>query len=229
MSLLGAPTEWLDLLDSLVPDILDLIVGTWNDMPSLQSDALENPTTEAFCRLLRLNRNSAELPFQIQIQMVELDPAADQEQGRMDITFCPLVPREDIYFSLECKRLRVMKDGKLRPYATEYVVHGIMRFVRGQYASMVRNGGMLGYVMDANLKTAMQQVGTAIQNDHERLGISAPGEMLKSTIRPNDERIRETYHERKQQGLSPISVHHIFLPGTKSDSVALTTPITTSI
>jgi hypothetical protein len=216
MSLLGAPTEWLDLIDSLVPDILDLIVATWNDMPSLQPDTLENPTTETFCKLLRLNRNSSELPFQIQIQMVELDPAADQEQGRMDITFCPLVPRENIYFSLECKRLRVVKDGKLRSYATEYVVHGVMRFVKGQYASLVRNGGMLGYVMDADLKTATADVNAAIQKDHEQLGMSAPGEMVKSTIKPDDERIRETHHERKQQSLSPICVHHIFLPGTKS-------------
>ncbi|MEA2916556.1 MAG: hypothetical protein QOJ15_8637, partial [Bradyrhizobium sp.] len=30
--------------------------------------------------------------------MIELDPTAGQDQGRMDIAFQPLVPREDIYF-----------------------------------------------------------------------------------------------------------------------------------
>src|SRR5438093_1458157 len=98
MILVGTPSGWIDLIDTLVPDILDLIILTWGDMPSLPPDALENSTTEALCRLLRLNRNTSDLPFQIQIQMVELDPAADQDQGRMDITFCPLVPRENIYF-----------------------------------------------------------------------------------------------------------------------------------
>jgi hypothetical protein len=229
MSLFGNPTEWLDLLDSLVPDILDLVIDTWDDMPSLPSDALENPTTELFCKMLRLNRNSSELPFQVHIQMVELDPAADQEQGRMDITFCPLVPRENIYFSLECKRLRVMKDRKLRSYAAEYVAHGMMRFVRGQYASMVRNGGMLGYVMDANLKSAIADVGSAVQKKHEQLGMSAPGQMFKSTIKPDDERIRETHHERKQQHLTSICVHHIFLPGMKPSPSTTSASVMTGV
>jgi hypothetical protein len=227
MSLVGAPSEWIDLLDSLVPDILDLAVSTWNDMAPLTPDALENPTTEALCRMLRMNRNSSELPFQIQIQMVELDPAADQEQGRMDIAFCPLVPRENIYFSLECKRLQVIKGEKFRSFAAEYVVHGMMRFVQGQYAALVRHGGMLGYVMDGDLKAAMQSVGNAVQKGHIALGMTPPGDLLKSSIRPDDERIRETHHTRKQS-LDVIHIHHIFMTGVKSNALSLTHAATTT-
>lgn len=119
MNLIGAPDEWIDLIDTLVPDILDLVISTWAVMPPPASDAREDPTTEDLCRRLRQNRNSSELPFQIHIQMVELDSAAGEDQGRMDIAFLPLVPREDIYFCLECKRLNVVKNGKHRKYAYE--------------------------------------------------------------------------------------------------------------
>jgi len=121
--------------------------------------------------------------------MVELDPAAGQDQGRMDIAFSPLVPREDVYFSLECKRLNVVNGKRVRAYSREYVVFGMVRFIRGQYAAMVRHGGMLGYVLDGNVNRAIQNVGGAIQTHHLDLGMESPGEMLPSSIRPGDSRI----------------------------------------
>ena len=172
------------------------------------------PTTETLCRLLRQNRNSGSLPFQIHIQMVELDPAAGQDQGRMDIAFSPLVPREDVYFSLECKRLNVVNGKRVRAYSREYVVFGMVRFIRGQYAAMVRHGGMLGYVLDGNVNRAIQNVGGAIQTHHLDLGMESPGEMLPSSIRPGDSRIRETHHTR-QRNVSPFLIHHILVPSTQ--------------
>jgi hypothetical protein len=208
--LVGTPSEWVNLIDTLVPNILDLLVATWQQMPPLATNTREDPTTEAFCRLLRQNRNSGNLPFNIHIQMIELDPTAGQDQGRMDIAFQPLVPREDIYFCLECKRLNVASGGGVRAYASEYVNHGMVRFVRGQYSAMVRHGGMLGYVLDGNITRAIQNVGDAIQTHHATLGMQSPGEMLPSTIRPQQPLIRETRHTRS---LNPSSfqIHHLFV------------------
>ena len=110
MTLVGAPDHWLDLIDSLVPEILKLVISTWADMPAPNADALEDPTTEEFSRWLRRSRSSSLLPFQVHLQMVELEPHAGNDQGRMDIVFLPLVPREDIYFCLECKRLNVVQE-----------------------------------------------------------------------------------------------------------------------
>ena len=89
--------------------------------------------------------------FQIDTQVVELEPAPGEDLGRLDIAFRPLIPREDIYFCLETKRLNVIKDGQTRTYASEYVRFGMMRFVTGQYAKAVRHGGMIGYVLDGDL------------------------------------------------------------------------------
>jgi hypothetical protein len=210
MEVVGTPSEWINLIDTLVPNILDLVVTTWDEMSPFPTNALEDPTTEAFCRLLRQNRNSGNLPFQIHIQMVELDPAAGQDQGRMDIAFTPLVPREDIYFCLECKRLNVVTGRAVRAYASEYVNHGMVRFVRGQYAAKVRHGGMLGYVLDGNVTGAIQNVSGSVQTHHVNLGMQAPGDMVPSTILPQQPSVKETHHTRSLNADS-FRIHHMFV------------------
>jgi hypothetical protein len=180
-------------------------------MPQVGPNSREDPTTESLCRLLRQNRSTNDLPFRIDIQMVELDPAAGQDQGRLDIVFSPPVNREDIYFCLECKRLNVVNSGQLRSYAREYVVFGMVRFVRGQYASVVRHGGMLGYVLNGDLSSAMASVSASIKSHHIDLGMTPPGDMLQSSVWPEDGNIKETHHTRNE-GLGAFQIQHIFVP-----------------
>ena len=47
-----------DLIDPLVPLILNLIVTSWSQMPPLASDDKEDKITEALCRILRQNRTA---------------------------------------------------------------------------------------------------------------------------------------------------------------------------
>jgi hypothetical protein len=217
MMLIGTPpSEWVDLIDNLVPDILDLVISTWEEMSPPAGDALEDPTTEALCRCLRQNKNSSKLPFRIYPQVVELDPAVDEDQGRMDIVFIPMVPHEGIYFCLECKRLNVVGEKGVRPYAAEYVLYGMMRFVRGQYSAVVRHGGMLGYVLNGNISHAIKNVGKAIQNNHLDLGIAPPGAMQPSSILLTNPRVRETRHMRKHN-TDVFQIHHIFVAGGVGD------------
>ena len=213
MKLIGIPDSWLDLINSLVPDIFDLVASTWQNMPVLASDAREDPTTEELCRRLRQNRSAAELPFRIDIQLVELNPAADADQGRMDIVFSPLIPSEEIYFCLECKRLNAVSRGHKRSYAPEYVIHGMLRFICGQYASRVQHGGMLAYVLDDNIDNAIANVSIAVRRHHEILEMQPPGTMLPSTIMPRDETVKETHHMRNLT-YKAFCIHHIFAPGT---------------
>ena len=207
----GVPDAWLDLIASLVPDILQLVWSTWQTMPPLARDALEDPTTEDLCRRLRNSRSAAELPLRIDIQMTELGKSAAADQGRMDIVFSALLPTEQIYFCLECKRLNVTKSGSTRSYATEYVVHGMTRFITGKYASQVQQGGMLGYVLDGDVERAMQRVSVAIRARWDELGMRSPGLMLPCSIRTGDPMARETRHCR---GLAKqdFVIHHVFAP-----------------
>lgn len=217
MSFGGDPTAWLDLMDSQVPAILRLILSTWNDMPPLAPDALEDPTTEALCRALRRNRNSASLPLRIDIQTVELDPGTDQPQGRMDITFSPMVPHEAYYFCLECKRLNITVKGRRRSLGTEYVTQGMYRFVKRQYGDRVRHGGMLGYVLDSRVKVAIRSVRAALKSHHKALQIFGEVDLQRSRFLPDDEHIFESAHTR-EGGSLPILIHHIFAPATISSA-----------
>lgn len=210
MTVVGTPSEWVGLIDSLMPQILTLVVTSWEEMPSLAPDAGEDDITTALCRVLRQNRSARNLPFQIHTQQVELAPLHGEELGRMDIVFNPPIPREDIYFCLESKRLHVIKDGQFRPYASEYVSFGMLRFITGKYAKAVRHGGMLAYVLDGNVPHAMANVGVNIRKQFSALGMAAPGAFLPSTVLIGDARARETHHNRAHEaGL--FCIHHLFM------------------
>jgi len=98
VSIIGAPTEWADLIDTMVPDILRLVIATWEAMPSPGTDDKEDDITITLCRALRQNRTARSLMFQIHTQLVELEPAIGEELGRQDIVFVPPIAREDINF-----------------------------------------------------------------------------------------------------------------------------------
>jgi hypothetical protein len=210
VAVVGVSTEWADLIDPMVPVILDLVIASWERMTQPSTDEKEDIITEALCRTLRAAREARELPFQIHIQFVELDSAIDEDLGRLDIAFFPLINREDIYFCLECKRLNVVKDGKRRAYASEYVTFGMSRFVTGQYSRAVRHGGMMGYVLDGDVSRAMSNVEASIRTHHAALSMDPPGDLFPSTVLTTDARARETKHHRINEA-DPFHVHHLFM------------------
>ena len=211
MSIGGAPTVWLGLINSLVPDILKLAIASWEELPSPSGDAKEDVVTLALCRKLRQNRTARSLPFQVDIQQVELNPAPGESLGRLDIAFRPLVPREDIYFCIECKRLNVVKDGRVRGYASEYVTLGMLRFVTGQYSHAVQHGAMLGYVLDGKVTRAIAGVARNLRKQHVTLRMAAPGAFHESSILPDEPHVKETHHQRANEKHTFL-LHHLFLP-----------------
>jgi hypothetical protein len=210
VNVIGSPDQWVDLIDSLVPDILAAVISSWEEMPTPAPSALEDHITIELLRVLRRDRAARDLPLTIHPQPVEIDPAEGQDIGRMDIAFYPLVNREDIYFCLEAKRLNVLKNGQVRPYASEYVRLGMMRFITGQYAKLARNGGMIGYVVDGRVSHAINNVAQNIRTRHVELGMTVPGEFHSSSILAGDQRARETRHARRHDP-SLFLVHHLFM------------------
>jgi len=213
LSVIGTPTEWIDLIDSMVPEILSLVVATWRDMPSPAPDEKEDKITDDLCLALRRNRDARKLMFQIRTQVVELEPLAGEDLGKMDIVFIPLVPSEHVYFCLESKRLNALKGGKIRAYASEYVSFGMSRFVKGQYAKTVRHGGMIAYVLDGDVSRAIVNVQNNIKTQHVSLCMEPPGALLPSTILNGDSRARETYHRRPHEA-NVFRIHHLFMSGS---------------
>lgn len=217
MTIIGTPSEWADLIDPMLPDILDLVVTTWRELTPVRPTDKEDHITLELCKALRRNRSARALMFQIHTQLVELEPQAGQDLGRMDIVFVPSVPREDVYFCLECKRLNVVADGVIRPYASEYVRFGMVRFVSGQYARAARHGGMLGYVLNGDTAHAIATVENNIRLNYQLLCMQAPGSFAPSAILQNNEEVRETRHQRAHE-THLFFIHHLFVPGVAETS-----------
>ena len=210
MSVVGNPESWVDLLDSMVPAILRLTIAAWEILPSIPENEKEDNITLALCRALRQNREARSLPFQIHTQQVELDPHPNENTGRLDIVFNLLVPREEIYFCLEGKRLNVVNDGVTRAYASEYVNLGMRRFVTGQYSHAVHHGGMVGYVLDRDVARAIANVEANLRARHAALGMKPPGKLVASEHLMSDVRARESHHQRPHQAVS-FRIHHLFM------------------
>ncbi len=214
MNPIGSPADWVDLIDSQVPDILALVIASWDSLPAPAANELENSITNRLCAKMQNAPDRETYFFHIQPQDVILEPGTGAELGRMDIAFKPFVPSDRIYFCLECKRLNVRVPNIPRPrtYFSEYVRHGMLRFISGQYAGVVRNGGMLAFVLNGDLTVAIAGVQENIQAAQAELGMSSPADFSASSIRPADARIRETSHRRAHDS-EPFTIHHLFMAG----------------
>ncbi|MFH1747236.1 MAG: hypothetical protein ABIG44_09365 [Planctomycetota bacterium] len=233
MNVIGSPTNWADLLEQMLPQLLRLTIDTWRALPGRLGSDREDDITNALCSALRANRTVRQLPFYVDTQMVELDPAAGQDLGRLDIAFRPTglsgPPNESLYFCLECKRLNVPMNGRIRTYASEYVRHGMIRFVSGQYSRAVRHGGMLGYVLDSKVQAAINSIATIVQRQCTLLGMDPPGKLQLSSKVPLSwivaDRVdaRETHHRRKHDSAFFL-IHHLFVPSWARRAKRSTTP-----
>lgn len=134
-----------------------------------------------------------------------------RSKGAWTSCFRPLYRPRKCIFCLECKRLNVVKGARKRSYATEYVVHGMMRFMTGLYASRVQEGGMLGYVLDGNVRDAINRVSTVVGSRWQELGMESPGLLLGSTMLATVATARETRH-RRGTAEEPFVIHHLFVP-----------------
>jgi hypothetical protein len=220
----GSPAEWVNLIDSQVPDILTLVITSWESLPAPAANELENSITNRLCARMQNAPDRETFAFHIQPQDVILESNSGEELGRTDIAFKPFVPSDKIYFCLECKRLNVRTPNAERPRTnfSEYVRNGMLRFISGQYAGAVRHGGMLAFVLDADLKAAMEGVRGNIQAAQADLGMTSPADFSPSSIKPTDSRIKETNHLRAHNS-EPFTIHHLFMAGD-SNAVFLPEP-----
>lgn len=208
MNVGGDPSLWAVLFpDGLVARLIDLVFGAWATFPQPAVTDREVPITKRFCVCLRAHRNRSETPFAIEWESPELDPCSGEERGRIDLKFVH-GHRETVYFALECKRLNVVFPSRKREsLASEYVQEGMMRFIGGKYARELDKGGMLGYVMDGDVPSAIRAVASAVKARRDALRM-ADGSLERSSVLPNERRARESRHS---VGRRPLAIHHLFV------------------
>lgn len=215
--IIGKSDLWSDTFpEDLIPRVLNAAVDAWAAMDKPGPAELEVPITRRFKHTLKQVKDFNRLPFRVEREAVEDDPATGQELGRIDIKLLPAVSaREDVYFAFECKRLNVQDGISRRTLAPEYVTEGMMRFTTGQYAASMRQGGMIGYVLDGRVDEAIRLVGNNIASRAVELCMQEPASLGPSTRCPSLAIARETVHSLS---LRVFILHHLFLPCDAANS-----------
>ena len=86
----------------------------------------------------------------------------------------------------------------------------MQRFVDGKYSRCIWHGGMLGYFLDGQIANAIKNVETNIQAHASALGMMLPGNLLPSSVRPDDPSTKETHHRRVHE-TAMFHIHHLFM------------------
>jgi hypothetical protein len=205
---IGAFDLWADQFPTdYVPLIYRLILDTWPDVKK-DTASHEVPITRDLCSRLRRSKDRSRSPFSIHLESHELDDEGE-ETGRIDLKFMH-GHREHVYYSIECKRLRVVqKDGSISALVAEYVKEGMFRYFNGQYAVGLDKGGMLGYVMDGDVPKAKSNVAASIKGNKKKLRMKPQGSVKVSSILPTHPGMFDTRHTQPTTG--PFVIHHLLL------------------
>lgn len=137
------------------------------------------------------------------------DPDFGTELGRNDLRFYP--PNhsgQTIFFTVECKRLRIDSPRGIISNADKYVEEGVQRFVDGRYSAGLPCGGMIGYVVDGDISAAFTAVQTAIISNIQKLKINSDGIASPSAVTPKYKWSVDTRHKI---ATGDLLIHHTLL------------------
>ena len=93
--------------------------------------------------------------------------------GTIDIAVVYDLCCDEAYLSIECKRLETSR------HYNDYVNEGILRFIRGNYASKVQTGAMLGYVRQKQPSEVINSINSQIENVIDPSHILSPTTPIK--------------------------------------------------
>ena len=207
----GDASQFIGLFDDFIPDILQLVVSTWQKFHKDRPSELEEPINKWFGVKLRKEKERLDnFPFKIHPEIDIFDSNTGKTKGRIDILLDPTyTTKEDVYFAFECKRLRIRNNLKINGNASEYVGDdGMMCFIKEQYSEDLPAGGMIGYVMDGKITLAIQSVKNAIDKKRVKLCMVSGSSLSPSSILPDESSVKETIHNLPTRS---FTIHHIFL------------------
>jgi hypothetical protein len=186
-----------------------LVVETWRSFSPHHSVRHETAITAVFRAALIDAYVAADRSWFVALEDPITDATFGTELGRNDLRFYPQNHYgQTVFFTVECKRLRVPRKSGIAHLADKYVEEGILRFVDGKYSSGLPFGGMVGYVMDNKVSEAFGTVQKAIQAGRRKLKIPPKGIRSPSDVLPAYEWSADTQHKRPS---GTIKLHHALL------------------
>ncbi len=188
-----------------------LIVETWTQFSIRAQIRLETRITSLFRDAILDREEVSQRSWFVTLEDPLNDPHFGTELGRNDLRFYPQVHnRQTVYFTVECKRLRVRTPSGFDCLATDYVKSGMQRFISGYYSRSLPCGGMLAYVMDNQLNDAMIDVLCAIDPERSNLGMPAIGAIATpSALIPAHSWSLDSQHQRANE---QFAIYHALVP-----------------
>ncbi len=103
--------------------------------------------------------------------------------GHPDIRFSFNTPDYDQYeYDVECKLVRVKRQGKRHDYCKYYVTNGVKRFQDGIYAqSSPPMGAMIGYVQEGEFLSLLELI-NSVCHDNDFEGIQAQNTFFEKNV-----------------------------------------------
>jgi hypothetical protein len=216
MAIIGNTNLWADFFpNDLIPDILNMVIDVWDSFTKPKYDDHEVDITTRFRSHLEHYKDLKMLPFRIDREVSIDDLTTATERGRIDLRLTHGY-RSDVYFAFECKRLNISVTSKktgrtnISSLAGEYVLNGMTRFVGSepQYAIGLKQGGMIGYVMNGKTDTAITAVNKQVKDNYIDLQMKSPNGLNLSS-RLTNKFLKESLHYLPNQ---EFTIHHVFLP-----------------
>jgi hypothetical protein len=195
-------------------EVMLLILETWRNFSPHHQIRHETRITAVFRDALIKAYVAAGRSWFVALEDPITDPDFGTELGRNDLRFYPPNHHgQTIFFTVECKRLRVKSKFGLKHLADKYADEGVQRFVDGRYSAGLPCGGMIGYVMDNEISQAFASVQAEIKTRRAALKMPARnGIRIPSTILPKHQWSADTVHKRND---GEFVVHHGLVGVTK--------------
>lgn len=188
-------------------EVMLLILETWHNFSPHHEIRGETRITAVFRDALIKAYAAAGRSWFVALEDPITDPDFGTELGRNDLRFYPPNHHgQTIFFTVECKRLRVKTKSGFRHLADKYADEGVQRFVDGRYSAGLPCGGMIGYVMDNETSQAFASVQSEIKTRHAALKMPAQnGIRIPSTVLSSYQWSADTVHNRTD---GEFVVHH---------------------
>jgi hypothetical protein len=193
---------------ALLPRVFDMICNEWPKSPRPDDNPIENRITNRFVgHLIRVMRKETSPAFRFTYRPKLASADSDSETGEVDIRIDSFSCRQEAYFVFECKRLNINGKSGLATGASAYVgKEGMGCFISGKYPTTCGCGGMLGYVMDQNVDSAIASINTALSGHKDQLQLCCPHLLQTAAIHPD---VWQTLHGKE---VPVLTLYHLLLP-----------------
>jgi len=210
LMLADSPATRTWFVDDFVPEVIDSVLRTWKSFRRTPALRLEQRITNLFSDALEQAYERQGKRWFLVPDMKRTDPKTGKEIARHDIRFFHRdISGQRLYFVFECKRLNVKsKRDRIIPNSSGYVA-GMTRFVNGKYSAGHPCGGMIGYVMDGNVLSAVAAITGRITKRRGTLRMTPGADYSPSQLMPKQKQNGETKHHRSD---GEFIIYHLMLP-----------------